>query len=79
MQDTYQILVIQQFAKVGDDWSQKIVVPLVLVDKDISNCRCNCGSLRAGSGVETGLEAPYQHKNTLSLGNHAHAVLASIS
>lgn len=79
MQNTHKVFVIQQFGEVRDDWSQKIVVPLVLVDKDVSNCCGNRGSLRTCSRVEMGLEAPCQHMNTLLVKVHAHAVPASIS
>lgn len=52
---TYQILVIEQFCKVRDDWGKKIVITLILVDKDVSNGCGDGSSFRAGSRVQTGL------------------------
>ena len=52
---TYQILVIEQFRKVRDDWGKKIVITLILVDEDVSNGCGDGGSFRSGSRVQTGL------------------------
>lgn len=62
--NTYWVTVVEQLGEISNDGCQQFVMSLVLVNEHISDGSCDCGSFRAGSGIQAVLR---QARSELSI------------